>query len=141
MVSTSKPTFTPTKALRDTVRLLRADQWSDRRIAARLGIKVDMLRKHFAADLKEGSDQEREQALKLLKRAARKLNVAAIKEYIRITGAARSVEEFLSAANPERPVRIRPKGKKEVAHEVALHAHEAGEWGEDLVPLPSRFVN
>lgn len=138
MVSTSK--LTVTKAQRDTVRLLRADDWSDARIARRLGIKLNVLRKHFAADLKQGADQERELALKLLKRSARTLNVAAIKEYIRITGA-HSVEEFLTAAPAERPARIRPKGKKEVAHEEALHAHEAGEWGEDLVPLPSRFVN
>lgn len=137
MVSTSK--LTVTKAQRDTVRLLKADDWSDARIARRLGIKLNVLRQHFAADLKQGADQEREAALKLLKRAARQLNVSAIKEFIRITGAARSVEEFLSAAPVERKARVVPKGKKEVAHEEAVRAHEAGDWAEDLVPLPSRL--
>ena len=138
-----RPPYAPTKAQRDTVRLLKADNWTDERIARRIGIKEDTLRKHFAEDLANGADENREHALKLLKRAANKLNVAAIKEYIKVTGFQGTVEEFLAAKAPERKARVVPKGAKEVAHEAALHAHEAGtgEWGEDLVPLQNRIVN
>lgn len=148
MPSTSKqPTTIPpeladlTDSIRATVRLLKTDNWSDERIARFLGIPEAALTEQYAVELRDGPDIEREHALDLLRKASEALNVSAIKEYIRITGAAGTVEEYLANKAPERKARVLPKGAKEVAHEAALHAHEAGEWGEDLAPLPSRAVN
>ena len=56
-------------AHRQDVRLFKADNWSDDRIARRLGISRTTLLKHFAEELESGADQERQEALRLLKRA------------------------------------------------------------------------
>jgi AraC-like DNA-binding protein len=114
--------------------MFKADGWSDERIAAHLGISRTTLLKHFGAELETGADDERAFALRKLREAADKLNVAAIKEYLRVVSVGGALDQFEGEA--ARKPRIRPKGKKEIAQEEALRAHEASDWGEDLAPLP-----
>lgn len=118
--------------------MLKADGWSNLRIARRLGVADDTLDKYFAEDLKEGADREREFALGLLRKVARTGNVSAIKEYIKIVGAGGAVEDFLD--QPDRRERVVPKGRKEVALEDAINADPDGSWGDDLAPLVPRTV-
>jgi hypothetical protein len=77
--------YRPTSEQRDDVRMFKADGWSDDRIASRLGISRPTLLKHFAQELEGGADEERQFALRKLREAADKLNVAAIKEYLKVT--------------------------------------------------------
>lgn len=120
-----RPSFAPTKQQSADVRLFKADGWSDNRIARRLGISRTTLLKHFAEELEHGADDERAEALKLLKRAARKLNVTAIKEYLKLIGIGSAADQFLP---PDQPA---PKiGKKEQAFADAQHPDTATEMGE-----------
>lgn len=136
-----QPAYRPTVAQRQDVRLFKADGWSDDRIARRLGISRTTLLKHFAEELENGADQERQEALRLLKRAARKLNVTAIRDLLKLIGAGSAIDEFLR--QPERGARQPKLGKKEIAREEALRAHENSDWGDDL-PAPladTRTIN
>ena len=129
-----RPEFRPTNEQRQTVRLCKADGWSDERIAVILGIARNTLTKHFAHELEHGADEERKFAVGLLRKAAERNNIAAIKAYIQLIGTGGAIEGFLG--DPEPKPRIRPRGKKQIAHEEALRAHEASDWGNDLKPLP-----
>jgi biotin operon repressor len=128
-----RPPLKPTRLQRQDVRLFKADGWSDERIARRLGLSRTTLLKHFGHELSNGADEERQAALRLLKKAASKLNIGAIREYLKLSGAGSAVERSLGQPDRSEPG---PKpGKKELARELALHAHEDSEWGDDLKPI------
>ena len=128
-----RPPLKPTRLQRQDVRLFKADGWSDERIARRLGISRTTLLKHFGHELSNGANEERQAALRLLKKAANKLNIGAIREYLKLIGAGSGAERSFGQFDRSE---ARPKpGKKEIAREQALHAHEDSEWGDDLKPI------
>jgi hypothetical protein len=127
-----RPAFRPTLPQREAVRLCRVDGWSENRIAHRLQISRSTLRAYFSAELNDGADTERLAALRALKRQVNKGNVAAIKQYLLLTGAAVAVRQFLQ--KPERPPKL---GKKELAKQAALQIDP--EWGDDLAPWTERM--
>lgn len=122
-----RPSFAPTAAQRQDVRLFKADNWSDDRIARRLGVSRTTLLKHFAEEMESGADQERQEALRLLKRAAKKLNVTAIRELLKIIGIGSAAEQFLQ---PERAAAAPKLGKKEQALADAQRPDTTTEIGE-----------
>ena len=123
-----RPSFVASAAQRQDIRLFKADNWSDDRIARRLGISRTTLLKHFAEELESGADQERQEALRLLKRAAKKLNVTAIRELLKIIALGSASEPFLG--RPE-PMAAAPKiGKKEQAIADAQRPDTTTEIGE-----------
>ena len=133
-----RPSLKPTSVQREDVRLFKADGWSDHRIARRLGISRPTLLKHFAEELENGADEERHAALRLLKKAASKLNVSAIRDYLKLIDRNQAQDRHL-----EQPDRLtKPKtGKKEIALEEARRAHHDSDWGDDLAPLEDRSLN
>lgn len=109
-----RPPFAPTDEQRSDVRLLKADGWSDDRIARRIGVSRSTLLKYFADELENGADYERHDALRLLKETAEKHNVAAIKELLRVLGIGSAADQFLQ--DRPRASTAQPKlGKKEQA--------------------------
>lgn len=132
---TGRPPFNPKPVQRKDVRLMKADGWSDDRIALRLGISRTTLLKHFGTELALGADIERLETLRDLKKASKKGNASAIKMLLLITGQGGAIDALAGA--DERKPRVRPKGKKEVVLEEALAAGEGGDWGDDLKPLPN----
>lgn len=132
---TGRPPFNATPALRRDVRLMKADGWSDDRIAMRLAISRTTLLKHFGTELALGADLERLETLRDLKRASKKGNASAIKMLLLITGNGNAIDAL--AGHDEPKARVRPKGKKEIAQEEAASAGQDGTWGDDLKPLPN----
>ncbi len=74
-----QPPFKPTKAQRGDVETMKADGWSNERIAFLLRISRPTLEKHFAAELQYGRDVVQLENLKNLRRMAKK-NASAAKQ-------------------------------------------------------------
>lgn len=74
------PEFKPTERQRDMVRLWKAGGISEPVIAAKIGICQNTLRKHFSDDILYGRDILNAEVLEMLRRAAKRGNVAAMKE-------------------------------------------------------------
>jgi hypothetical protein len=131
-----RPLFRPTVPQREAVRLMRTDGWSEDRISKRIGVSRPTLRSAFSVELSDGADHERLTALRALKRQVNRGNIAAIKTFLLITGAATAVDEFLQ--KPETPAKL---GKKELARQEAARVHlDSPEWGDDLKPVvPDRL--
>lgn len=75
----ARPQFNATAALRDGVRRMKADGWSDDRIAGRLGINRGTLLKHFAMELEFGADAVEVEMLETMWAAAKRGNVSALR--------------------------------------------------------------
>lgn len=118
----ARPTFKATAALRHDVRLMKADGWSDDRIAGQLGISRSTLLKHFAVDLEYGSDRVRRQALKDLAKASKRGNVAGAKALLALSG-------IVPPPSPKQESRPEKLGKKAEAEAAAETAHEGNDWG------------
>lgn len=69
--------FVPTKAQRNCVKLLKADGWSDERIAAQFRISRTTLLKAFPDELEFGADEKRMEAIQTMERIAKSGNATA----------------------------------------------------------------
>lgn len=128
-VPTGRPEYEPTQRDRDDVRLMKADDWSDERIARRLGISRNTLLKHFAQELEDGADYVRQIALRNLMRSSNGGNVGASNSLLRLSGLAPPPPE------PNRPQGEAPPaapdlGKKQQAKHDALTAEEGTSWSQ-----------
>ncbi len=130
-----RPPFEPTYRQREDVRLFKADDWSDDRIARRLGISRTTLREHFKEELADGADAVRAEVLRNLMQSSRKGNVAASNALLRMSGIAPpppspkdpppSPPSPAAAPEPPKPVAL---GKKDQAKVDALNVPE--DWAE-----------
>lgn len=111
-----RPSFKPTKAQRERVKLLKADGWSNERIARNLGIARNTLELHFAGELSDGADLKSAEILTAMEKAAKSGNVSAGKwlhERFAQARAARELENRASAPAPAEEERHEKLGKKE----------------------------
>ena len=121
MARTGRPKFHPTKNQRDRVMRLRADGWSQERIARRIGIDVGTLTLHFADELEHGADVKREELLEHADKAARKGNATLIKwlhERQTAAAAAEQLRHRESAPAPAEP-KASKLGKKDERQQAA----------------------
>lgn len=124
----SRASFKATAAMRKSVELMKADGWSDERIAAQLGCSRPTLLKHFANELEFGADKVRREQLANLAKASRKGNVAAAKALLaRADVMPGGVSRTQSQADPDEP-KSTPLGKKEQANLEAQNAAEGTTW-------------
>jgi hypothetical protein len=72
-----RPPHTPTKATRARVKLLKADGWSNERVAANLMICRNTLDEHYPLELQYGADEKRAEVLESMDKASKKGNAAA----------------------------------------------------------------
>jgi hypothetical protein len=118
----ARPAFKVTAAKRKEVELMKADGWSDDRIAAQFGISRTTLLKHFGKELEYGADKVRREQLVNLSRASKKLNVAAAKALL-----ARA--DTVAVAPPAADEAPTPSlGKKEIANRDAQTAEQGTSW-------------
>ena len=118
MARTGRPEFKPTGVQRDRVMRLRADGWSQERIARQIGVDVGTLNKHFAGELEHGADIKRELLLEWAEKAAKKGNATLIKwlhERQTASSAADQLKSRESAPEPKAP----KLGKKEERQKAA----------------------
>lgn len=113
-----------------------AANWTHEEIAAGIGVSPPTLRKHYFRELQGGKAMVRATLLVKLQEQIDRGNVSAM----------RLAHQILTKADLEGGARQRapapPKrGKREIAKDEALHAHEASDWGNDLAPIPSRVLN
>lgn len=123
------PAFKVTAAKRKSVELMKADGWSDERIAAQLGCSRPTLLKYFAHELEFGADKVRLEQLANLRRASRRGNVAAGKALLARAdvipgGAGRGDEDPAGEDAPKAPA----LGKKEIADIDAQTAERGTSW-------------
>lgn len=120
-----QPPFKPTKAQRDDVESMKADGWSNERIALQLRISRPTLEKHFADELQYGRDKVQLENLRNLRKMAKKNASAAKQLNDRIA--------FAGSARPEQPPLKEPKlGKKERQQIEAETPDTSTEMGELL---------
>ncbi|CAB4167428.1 hypothetical protein UFOVP860_19 [uncultured Caudovirales phage] len=110
-----RPRFKPTKKQRERVKLLKADGWSNERIAAQLTISRNTLEAAFATELELGADAKRVENLEAAEAAAKKGNASAIKWLAGRFDLARVAHQGVSLESPAETEEARsPKlGKKE----------------------------
>lgn len=127
--SPGRPAFEPSYRQREDVRLLKADDWSDERIARYLGISRNTLLAHFGEELEDGADRVRAQVLRDLKMASAKGNSAASDRLLKLSGMLNPAQQLpVPDAPPPEPV----LGKKEQANRDAQTAHQGTSWGQIL---------
>lgn len=125
----ARPVFKVTAVKRKSVELMKADGWSDERIAAQLECSRPTLLKHFAHELEFGADKVRQEQLANLRRASRKGNVAAAKALLARAdtmpgGGGKPNREPAGDDHPKAP----PLGKKDQANLEAQNAAEGTSW-------------
>lgn len=122
MAGRGRPRFKPTKPQRDRVKRLKADGWSNERIARVLGISRNTLEAAFAEEIEFGLDLKLDEVLELAEKGAKKGNATLIKWVAQRRETARAQQQIAEraeagAATPEtRPL---AKGKKEQAQAAA----------------------
>lgn len=117
-----QPPFKPTKAQRTDVESMKADGWSNERIALVLRVSRPTLEKHFANELQYGRDVVQLENLRNVRRMAKKNASAAKQLNDRIA--------LAGAVMPEPPA---PKiGKKELQQIEAENPDRSTEMGELL---------
>lgn len=123
-----RPAFKKTKENQELVALLRADGWTQERIAAYLGCDVKTLAKHFSRELQYGVDLIRGMALQVTLQRMRQGNSVATGRLLDLT------LDAAAAAVPIVPKAEKPRklGKKAAAALEAETAHEGTGWGEIL---------
>lgn len=102
---------------------------SHEEMAIALGITRPTLEKHFAFELSEGAYKKRMEAFDALHRAAKKGNVAAIRQYMSMVP---RVSVPPTAPAPA-PTKEEPVGKKAQAQTDATTAGQGTEW-ESILP-------
>lgn len=114
-----RPRFKPTPKQRNRVKLLKADGWSNERIAAQIGISPDTLAVAFVEEIQFGADAKRLEIIEAMERAATKGNASAGKWLHDRFAAAREAEQLTGReASPaeEKPLK---QGKKEQQKQAA----------------------
>lgn len=123
---TGRPRFTPTRAQRERVKLLKAFGWSNERIAALIGpkgISRNTLEAAFAAELEFGADAKRLENMEAMEKAAKKGNASAGKWLAERFDAARASAHLDERAGLQAPAAPAPKeeplGKKQLRQKAA----------------------
>lgn len=124
-----RPEFEPTYRQREEVRLFKADNWSDERIATYLGIARATLLKHFADELEYGVSQVRARVLRNLMRQSDEGSVSASDRILKLPGMIGPPERLPTPSSEPEPERV---GKKEQALRDAQTAHEGTTWDRVL---------
>lgn len=128
-----RPEFEPTWRQREDVKLCKADDWSDDRIARYIGVSRTTLVKHFAPELEQGADLLRIRVLRGLDLAASKGSSSAAEKLLRLPGMLGGARQLPTPDDPSTlPPAEEPLGKKELANRKAQTAHEGNSWS-DLV--------
>lgn len=120
-----QPPFKPTAAHRRDVESMKADAWSNDRIARIIGISRPTLEKHFAEELEHGRDRVQLEALRALRKLAKKNASANSKLIDRIAVAGTLRRE---PGEPKAPA----LGKKASAQLAASNPDRSTEMGEML---------
>jgi hypothetical protein len=123
-----RPSFKKTKENQELVALLRADGWTQDRIAAHLGCDTKTLAKYFSRELQYGSDLIRAMALQVTLQRMRQGNSVATGRLLDLTLEAGGAAVPL-APKADKPA---PLGKKEAANADAQTAHKGTGWGDLL---------
>lgn len=119
--------FRPTSEQRDVALILAGAQLSLPEIARKMGLDVEVLKEHFAAELVEGPVKCKADILQAMFYAGKGGNVAAAKVYLVFNGQSQPEEQV------EQPAALGLIGKKAAAAAGATTA-QAGTGWEDLVP-------
>jgi hypothetical protein len=131
--SRGRPPHIPTAKNRNKVMLLLAFDWSDRKIAAALGVTEPTFRKHYFRERKIRDDaRPRVEAthLSMVWEQAKLGNVSAMKEFRKLMDRhdlRMSEREFTETLGTEK------LGKKQVAALAAETAGTDSDWGNDLL--------
>lgn len=117
-----------TATLRRDVELMKADGWSDDRVAAQLQISRTTLLKHFGGELEFGADRVRRRQLANLDRLSKR-NVAAAKALLARADTMPGGSGRGAAPEPDGdPIKASPLGKKDQANLEAQTAAEGTSW-------------
>lgn len=128
-IETGRPEFEPNYRQREDVKLWKADDWSDDRIATQLGIARNTLLKHFAQELTHGADLVRTRNLRNLQLAADKGSVAAINVLLRLSGTVPPAPTPAQQPQPDEVAAPEERlGKKAQAKLEALTADQDTSW-------------
>lgn len=121
MAGRGRPRFKPTTSQRDRVRRLKADGWSNDRIARVLGISRNTLEAAFAEEIEFGLDLKLDEVLELAEKGAKKNNATLIKWLAQRRDLARAQQQVGERGEAAGPPAARPlaKGKKEQAQAAA----------------------
>lgn len=123
-----RPRFKPTAKQRERVKLLKADGWSNDRIAAQIGVSRNTLEAALAAELEFGADAKRMEVLENLAVASKKGNASASRLLIDRF----DVASTLRREHPVTEERAAPKeklGKKVAAELAAQQPDDSTEMG------------
>lgn len=123
-----RPAFKPTKDQRADVEIMKADGWSNDRIALQLRISRPTLEKAFANELQYGRDTVQLENLKNLRKMAKKNASAAKQLNDRLDLAATRRPD--GGDEPPAPVKETKLGKKERLQREAENPDTASEMGE-----------
>lgn len=123
-----QPPFKPTKAQRGDVETMKADGWSNDRIALQLRISRPTLEKHFADELQYGRDTVQLENLKNLRKMAKKNASAAKQLNDRLDLAATRRPD--GGDEPPAPTKETKLGKKERLQREAENPSLDSEMGE-----------
>lgn len=127
-----QPPFKPTKAQCNDVESMKADGWSNERIALMLRISRPTLEKHFADELQYGRDKVQLENLKNLRKMAKK-NASAAKQLNDRLDIAATRRPDGGDLLPDPPQHKEPKlGKKERQQLEAENPDRATEMGDLL---------
>ena len=131
-----RPVHEVTEKKRRYVLACIAANWTHEEIAAGVGISPPTLRKHYLRELQGGKAMVRATLLVKLQEQIEKGNVSAMRLAHQIL-----TKSDLDGGARQRASAAPKRGKREIARDDALHAHEASDWGDDLAPIPSRILN
>lgn len=124
----ARPRFKPTKAQQADVEIMKADGWSNERIALQLRIARNTLEQYFADQLQYGADLVRLENLRNVRRMAKKNASAAKQLNDRLDLAATRRPDGGDEAPA--PVRETKLGKKERQQREAENPDTTSEMGE-----------
>jgi len=119
-----QPPFKPTRAQRGDVESMKADGWSNERIALQLRISRPTLEKHFTDELQYGRDKVQLENLRNLRKMAKKNASAAKQLNDRLA--------FAETARTEPAPKVPKLGKKELQQIEATTPDTSTEMGELL---------
>lgn len=135
-----RPAFKPTKDQRADVETMKADGWSNDRIALQLRISRPTLEKAFADELLYGRDTVRLENLRNLRKMAKK-NASAAKQLNDRLDIAGTLRPGGDPGQAEAPAPKEPKrGKKELQQHAAEHPDTSTEMG-DLLARRAALAN
>jgi len=124
----ARPRFKPTKAQQADVEIMKADGWSNERIALQLRIARNTLEQYFADQLQYGADLVRLENLRNVRRMAKKNASAAKQLNDRLDLAATRRPD--GGDEPPAPTKETKLGKKERLQREAENPSTDSEMGE-----------